>query len=393
MSAKLSIIIPAYNEEGAIENIIRRCLSAKKLICERAGLSEVEIIAVNDGSSDKTGEIIEAFRKRGEIESVSYEKNRGYGAAIKSGFKVASGDYLGFLDADGTCDPMFFADLLIRLVAERADISIGSRMGADSKMPGIRRLGNFFYAWFISLVGGVRITDAASGMRVLRKEALIKIYPLPDGMNFTPSMSAKAVMDPDLKIIETPMSYKERIGQSKLHVLKDGFNFFRTVFEVCFFYKPLKIFAFAASILFAVCLFYGVPLTIYYLRHGSILESDIYRIITIIVMSLLGLNLLMLGILGDDVMTIFTGKASLVTRRRNGALAAVGLFLAISGVALNHRAIAEYWTTRTVNVHWVYVLTGGFLVLVGSEIMALAFLRKIFSIYRETLDFRRSQAG
>ena len=99
---KLSIIIPAYNEENAIAEIIERCLRERENIVRETPVEEVEIIVVNDGSSDKTAEIAKQFK---EISLINFAKNRGYGAAIKSGFEKAEGDIVSFLDADGTCDP------------------------------------------------------------------------------------------------------------------------------------------------------------------------------------------------------------------------------------------------------------------------------------------------
>ena len=98
----------------------------------------MEIIVVNDGSTDKTAEIAGEFR---DIKLINLGTNQGYGAAIKSGFKEATGDLLGFLDGDGTCDPHFFGPLCAALLKFPADIITGSRMHKMSKMPIIRRIG------------------------------------------------------------------------------------------------------------------------------------------------------------------------------------------------------------------------------------------------------------
>ena len=200
-----SIIIPAYNEEDAIADIIKRCLVERDNIVRKTPVEEVEIIVVNDGSHDKTAEIAEQFK---EISLVSYTKNRGYGAAIKSGFEKARGEIVSFLDADGTCDPKYFIDMCNKLIKEDADIVIGSRMTKESKMPKIRRVGNLFYVALINLLGNTSITDSASGMRVIRKSSLKKIYPLPDGRHFTPAMSCRAVLDNEIRILEIPMRYE-----------------------------------------------------------------------------------------------------------------------------------------------------------------------------------------
>ncbi len=98
---KLSIVIPAYNEEDAIGDIVDRCISEKSNIIKKTPVEGIEIIVVNDGSKDKTGEIIKGYSK--EVKLITFERNRGYGAALKAGFEEASGDLVSFLDADGLC--------------------------------------------------------------------------------------------------------------------------------------------------------------------------------------------------------------------------------------------------------------------------------------------------
>lgn len=236
---RLSIIIPAYNEEKAIGPTVERTLLARQDIIKNAGVESVEVIVVNDGSKDNTKQIAERHK---EALLISYEKNKGYGAAIKRGFDNAGGDLLSFLDADGTCDPRLFAGLINSLIKNSADIAIGSRLGPGSSMPKIRRLGNIFYTKIINFFGNARITDCSSGMRVLRRAALPKLYPLPDGLHFTPAMTCRALMGNGLKIVEVPIEYAKRTGKSKLSVIKDGLRFLKIILEMALFYKPLKFF-------------------------------------------------------------------------------------------------------------------------------------------------------
>ena len=102
---------------------------------------------------------------------------------------------------------------------------IGSRMaGAESQMPAVRRLGNRIFAGLVSLISAQSITDSASGMRIFRKSLLERLYPLPDGLNLTPVMSTRALHE-QLKMVETPIPYSERVGRSKLSVVRDGMLF------------------------------------------------------------------------------------------------------------------------------------------------------------------------
>ncbi len=131
---------------------------------------------------------------------------------MKTGFALARGELVGFLDADGTYPPEYFPQLCTAAM-NGGDVVIGSRMmGADSKMPLTRRIGNLFFAGLLSVLGSERVTDSASGMRVFKKSVLEKIFPLPDGLNLTPVMSTRALHE-NLKVVEIAIPYSERVGQ------------------------------------------------------------------------------------------------------------------------------------------------------------------------------------
>src|SRR5262249_39685413 len=122
-----------------------------------------------------------------------------------------------------------------------SELVIGSRMaGADSKMPVTRRAGNFFFANLLSLLGRQKVTDSASGMRVFRREILEQIYPLPDGLNLTPVMSTRALHE-GIKVLEVPIPYSERVGRSKLSVIRDGRIFLQSMIWTALSYNPVRI--------------------------------------------------------------------------------------------------------------------------------------------------------
>jgi hypothetical protein len=124
---------------------------------------------------------------------------------------------------------------------EEADLVIGSRMaGAESEMPLVRRIGNFIFANLVSLLSNRRITDSSSGMRIIRKEALSHLYPLPDGLNFTPVMSTRALHE-EIRWREVPIPYEERVGRSKLSVVRDGTRFLYTIVWTALNYNPVRI--------------------------------------------------------------------------------------------------------------------------------------------------------
>ncbi len=226
----LSIIIPALNEERGIGDIVERVL-ATGVALQKIGIGWLEVIVVDDGSRDQTAAVVEAYiapdRKDpagGTVRLMRHSQNRGYGAALKTGLAEAEGDLIAFLDADGTYPPEYFPQLCRQALAG-ADVVIGSRMaGAASEMPLTRRVGNLLFASLITVLGDQRVHDSASGMRVIRREILPLLYPLPNGLNFTPIMSLRAIHE-GLRLVEVPVPYRERVGRSKLSVVRDGLRY------------------------------------------------------------------------------------------------------------------------------------------------------------------------
>src|SRR5215510_5219226 len=235
----LSVVIPAYNEEDSVGSCIERVLAVEPEI-KKVGLDGLELIIVDDCSKDKTGEIVKGYLDRGVV-LIQHKVNRNYGGALKTGFRHATGNYLAFMDADGTYPPEYYPKMVQAMLEQDADLVIGSRMaGVESEMPLTRRVGNTLFAGLVTMIGNVRITDSASGQRILKRDVLEKLYPLPDGLNFTPVMSTRALHE-DLKMIEVPIRYEERAGESKLSVVRDGLRFLFTILGTASTYNPVRL--------------------------------------------------------------------------------------------------------------------------------------------------------
>jgi glycosyltransferase involved in cell wall biosynthesis len=178
---RLSVIIPAYNEEHSIAEVLGRTLRCCSFLSTQIpGLDGFEVIVVNDGSQDGTRGVVEQFAG---VTLVNHPRNRGYGAALKMGLAASQGDYLAFLDADGTYPPECLPDLLNAALETGADMVVGSRMGgARSGMPFLRKVGNAIFAWLLSWLVSARITDTASGMRVFKRSVLDRLRRCPTGL-------------------------------------------------------------------------------------------------------------------------------------------------------------------------------------------------------------------
>lgn len=274
---RLLIAIPALNEEASIQQTIERCLLARKEIIDRSPVTRVDITVVSDGSTDRTVELARRFTD--QITLIVFRRNRGYGAAIKEAWSRSDAELLGFLDADGTCDPRFFADLANALHRQRADVALGCRLNRASRMPWTRRIGNVIFASILTLLSSVRVRDTASGMRVVRRACLADLLPLPDGLHFTPAMSARAMMSGRVRIVEIDMPYAEREGRSKLRPGRDGLRFMRAILDAALLYRPARPLAILGLVWLALAVALMLTPTVYYLRHRAVQEWMIYRFV------------------------------------------------------------------------------------------------------------------
>jgi glycosyltransferase involved in cell wall biosynthesis len=363
----LSIVIPAYNEERGIEAILERVLAQREPLLA-AGVADLEVIVVDDGSRDATAPLVAA---RSGVRLVRHPANRGYGAALKSGFSAAAGDLLAFLDADGTYPPEKLPQLCREALGGQTDIVIGSRMlGKDSEMPLVRRIGNTIFAGLLSIVGRRRIWDSASGMRVFKRSALAALYPLPDGLDFTPAMSTRALYE-DLRMVEVPIPYRERVGRSKLNVAKDGLRFLRSILWTSTLYNPLGIFGTLGLLMLALAFVLGLSPTFYYLQHHSVLEESIYRLMAVLILSAAGVNVLAFGLISKAIFNLLPDRREgrpPLPRRVQGGLAWAGLASLLAGSALMAPSGLEWLRTAHISFHWSYFAAGGTLILAGLQL-------------------------
>jgi glycosyltransferase involved in cell wall biosynthesis len=236
-----TVVIPAYNEQGAIADVVSRV---------RGRGAWQEVLVVDDGSTDQTAERAQQAGAR----VVRHPYNKGNGAAVKTGIREARGAVILLMDADGQHD----ADDMARLVAAVGvhDLVIGARSARDQTF--IRALGNAVFRTLASWLTGRPIPDLTSGFRAARRDRLLDIlHLLPNGFSY-PTTSCLAFLKAGHNVTFVPITARRRVGQSKIHVLRDGLLFLLIIFKVVTLYSPLRVFFPIAVAAFAAGAAYGV---------------------------------------------------------------------------------------------------------------------------------------
>jgi len=379
----LSVVIPAYNEQDGIAEIIARVLAVRPALKEH-GVADLELIIVDDGSSDRTSEIVNSCAG---VKLVHHPVNKGYGAALKTGFQAGKGELLGFLDADGTYPPEYFP-VLCKHALDGAELVVGSRRsGASSEMPIVRRVGNSIWSNLVTLISGSRVIDPASGMRVFQSHILERLYPLPDGLNLTPVMSTRAVHE-GVKLVEIPIPYTERLGRSKLNVVTDGMLFLQTILWTALYYNPVRILGAIGVALLVTSLLIAAVLIGLRISGTTVLGPlGVASTYLAVVLAIAGVNLFALGVTFNYLVSLFHkrpvrqglfGRPIFKTPLEHhfwwfGLLAI--LCGALLGVASFYLAVGDWPIERL----WLYLLAGTMLVLIGLQLV-------IFWIIMRVLD-------
>jgi glycosyltransferase involved in cell wall biosynthesis len=222
-SAVVSVIIPAYNEEKAIGNVIEETIQ----IMDSLGLP-YEIIVVDDGSTDRTREVASRYKVR----VLSNARNRGKGYALRRGFQHAQGDIIVTIDADGSHKPKEIPDL-INPLSNGIDIVAGSRFLGDGKdhTSKLHLLGNHLINATIMVLTRKLVTDSQTGLRAFKREFLKKISLESCGYEIETEITVKGLKN-GFKFQEIPISCrKRRYSVSKLRILSDGVRIFKTILK------------------------------------------------------------------------------------------------------------------------------------------------------------------
>ena len=275
----VSVIIPAYNEEGGVYAVISelRDLLAKLSIT-------AEIIVVDDGSADETGARAAAAGAR----VLRHRSNRGYGASLKTGILAAQYDVIAITDADGTYPAEHLPALLAEL--EWNDMVVGARVGRKARIPLVRKPAKWVLNRMADYVTGLRIPDLNSGLRTFRRDLAIQYLPiLSNRFSFTTTLTLSMLCD-NYTVAYVPIEYRSRTGKSKI-VPWDAGNFAMLILRMAMLFRPLKVFS---------------PVALMFLLYGIVKASiDLTRDPNVSASAVIGfigaLLIFLIGMLADSI--------------------------------------------------------------------------------------------
>ncbi|GFI04090.1 MAG: glycosyltransferase family 2 protein [Lachnospiraceae bacterium] len=284
---RVSIIIPAYNEAEAIEMVL------KELLLETAKWEEemVEIVVVNDGSSDETAKIVDNIEG---VRLINHRRNKGYGAALKTGIKEAHGDIIAWYDADGQHRPEDLRKVISKMKAENLDYCIGIR-DKDSYEEKSRRLGKKILKCILNLIIREELKDFNSGMRGFRKEVILPYLPLLPNTFGASTVTTLLMLEQEYNGGEVSITALKRKGKSSVKQIRDGFRTIVLILQVILLFQPMRILGKAGIIMCVAGGIYGIFRALQWSNGIPILAS---------ILVIFGFQLICFGVLSDQISKI-----------------------------------------------------------------------------------------
>lgn len=280
----LSVLIPCYNEAGALAGVLERLEVALAPL-----QGPREIIVIDDGSTDGSTAALE----RGRCRVLRHPVNRGYGAALKTGAEAAQYDTLVIADADGTYPLERIPDLLAAL--EGAEMVVAARTGPGAQIPLVRRPAKWALRRLAAYLAGTPIPDLNSGLRAIRRELWERYRGYyPDGFSLTTTITLAALTNGHA-VRYVPIDYHARIGRSKIRPIHDTLAFTQLIVRTVLYFNPLKIFVPLSLVMMALGGLVGIGTLA--LQHA--LGIGQFMDVTTVVLIVTGVQLLAIGALAD----------------------------------------------------------------------------------------------
>lgn len=229
-----SVIIPALNEEGGIRSVIDRLHALNP---------RPEIIVVDDGSSDRTGDVARATGAT----VVRHPAPGGYGRSLKDGIAAATHDIIAITDADGTY-PVERIPELVASIEQGFDMAVGARTGKHYRGSFLKMPARIVFQWLVEFTTGRRIPDINSGLRAFRKSVSMQYFgDLCNGFSFTTTITLIYMLTGKF-VHYTSIDYSARVGKSKVRMIHDSLRTLQYITEVIATYNPLKLYVLLSGI-------------------------------------------------------------------------------------------------------------------------------------------------
>ena len=278
----LTVLLPAYNEERAIEHVLHEIVDALDDLPTR-----FEILVVDDASTDRTAVYAERFAAgcaRCDVRVVRRPENGGAGAARKTGVRMARGEVVVMLDADGSYPAVAIRDLLPHF--PQYDQVNGARTSEQGTLPWLRAPAKWFIRKLACYLTGRDIPDLNTGLKAFKRDAMLPwLWCVPDGFSCVTTMTL-AFLTNGHPVKYVPTAYRRRIGRSKFHPLKDTLAYLNTVVRITSYFRPLRVFLPAAFATFALG---GVKSAWSWRTTGTMQESDVVLLIAGFLTAMFGL--------------------------------------------------------------------------------------------------------
>jgi glycosyltransferase involved in cell wall biosynthesis len=288
MQASCAIIIPVYNEAGAIRDTVTRI----QKICAQVQNYAFEIICINDGSKDDSANILSAIKG---ITVLTHDVNRGYGAALRTGLDYCTHEWVFIIDADGTYPLEDLVRLLDSAKGAGVDMVVGNRQGAGISHSPLHQLARWILRKMVHGLTGVMVPDLNSGMRLFRKALYSEFrHLLPLGFSFTTTLTVASLYS-GRRVRYIPVHYQRRIGHSNIKPLQNFFGFAILIVRLASYFDPLRFFLPAAIGLFVLGVLRAIR-DVIVVNHFGVLAA---------ILLLTAFQVFVLGVIADVIVRRF----------------------------------------------------------------------------------------